>query len=100
LLWSDPLVWRDVPEDAGYVHSLAIRRAYAGRGLGKTLLEWAERLATAGKRYLRLDCGAENLPLRAYYERLGFQHRGDLAEGDGFRASLHQRRLPEALSCY
>jgi len=30
LQWSDEEVWGDVPEDAGYVHGLAIRRRFAG----------------------------------------------------------------------
>ena len=41
LQWSDELVWGNVPDDAGYVHKLAIRRAVAGRGLGHYLLGWA-----------------------------------------------------------
>ena len=34
--------------------------------------------AAAGKPVLRLDCAAENLALRAYYERAGFVHCGDV----------------------
>jgi len=35
LQWSDEEVWGDVPEDAGYVHGLAIRRDFAvGEGPG------------------------------------------------------------------
>lgn len=30
LQWSDEEVWGDVPEDAGYVQGLAVRRDFAG----------------------------------------------------------------------
>ncbi len=56
LQWSDEEVWGHVQADAGYVHGLSIRRTFAGRGLGHELLRWAEeRVALAGKSYLRLD---------------------------------------------
>ena len=77
LQWSDEETWEDAPDDAGYVHGLAIRREWAGRGLGRALLKWAEdRTVAAGKDYLRLDCAAENRALNAYYERAGFRCRG------------------------
>jgi hypothetical protein len=31
-----------------------------------------------GRDYLRLDCLRDNPGIRAYYEGLGFEHRGDL----------------------
>ena len=77
LEWADDGVWANAPDDACYVHGFAVRRAYAGIGL--VLLGWAERMAAAaGKPVLRLDCTAENLALRAYYERAGYTHRGDV----------------------
>ena len=41
LQWSDEETWGRAPKDAGYVHGLAIRRGFAGRGLGRELLRWA-----------------------------------------------------------
>ena len=77
LQWSDEEVWGYAPGDAGYVHGLAIRRDFAGLGLGRELLRWAEdRAALSGKRYLRLDCVAKNRRLNEYYERAGFRCRG------------------------
>lgn len=43
LQWSDLVFWKDALPDAGYVHKLAVRRAYAGRGFGLAMLEWAEK---------------------------------------------------------
>jgi GNAT superfamily N-acetyltransferase len=92
LLWSDPAFWGERPPDAGYVHALAVRRAWAGRGLGARLLEWAEaEVAGAGRRYLRLDCLAANGDLRRYYERQGFEPRGQV-DVDDLTASLYERR--------
>ena len=92
LMWSDPTFWGDRPHDAGYVHALAVRRAWAGRGLGARLLDWAqEQAAAAGREYLRLDCRAENGALRAYYERQGFDRRGEAAV-DEFTSALYERR--------
>jgi ribosomal protein S18 acetylase RimI-like enzyme len=92
LMWSDPVFWGEQPADAGYVHALAVRRAWAGRGLGARLLEWAgEQVAAAGRRYLRLDCRAENVELRRYYERHGFEPRGEV-EVDDFTSALYERR--------
>jgi ribosomal protein S18 acetylase RimI-like enzyme len=91
LQWDDAFFWGERPPDAGYVHRVAVRRAFAGAGLGARLIEWADREAAAcGRRYLRLDCMAENQRLRKYYERLGFEHRSDVERG-AWRASLYER---------
>ncbi len=93
LQWPDTAIWGEVPDDAAYVHSLAVRRAFAGRGLGRQLLDWAAGMASgAGKRYLRLDCMAENPALNDYYRRAGFSYRGE-RRGDGWAASLYERAV-------
>ena len=91
LQWSDEETWGDVADDSGYVHGLAIRRDQAGKGLGRELLCWAEdRVAAAGKEYLRLDCAAENRALNAYYERAGFRRRGR-ASVQGLEVCLYEK---------
>jgi GNAT superfamily N-acetyltransferase len=78
LQWDDEL-WRDVTCTAGYVHGLATHRDFAGKGVGLALLRWAERAAAAAENaFVRLDCNADNPGQRAYYERAGFAHRGDV----------------------
>jgi ribosomal protein S18 acetylase RimI-like enzyme len=79
LQWSDPRCWPDVADDdAGYLHSLAIGRDWAGRGLGRRMLEWAEaEVAATGRAYLRLDCVAHNHALVRYYQNAGFIARGE-----------------------
>jgi ribosomal protein S18 acetylase RimI-like enzyme len=91
LRWSDPSFWGEQPDDAGYVHALAVQRGFAGHGLGAGLLDWAEaRVVEAGRKFLRLDCMAENAALRGYYERLGFELRGEQPV-DEFVAALYER---------
>lgn len=80
---NDPDFWPDVdPQEATYIHRLAVRRRYAGTGLSTTLLRWAvERTRTLGRRYLRLDCAASRPRLRAIYEHFGFRHHSDRQVG-------------------
>ena len=93
LQWSDEETWGRVPDDAGYVHGLAVCRDFAGKGLGRELLGWAEnRAAASGKRYLRLDCVAENTALNEYYERAGFSHRGRVSVR-GLVVSLYEKEV-------
>ena|SRR5579862_207457 len=95
LMWADPEVWGEQPPDAGYVHGLAVRRSAAGQGLGALLLDQAaQRVAEVGRAYLRLDCMASNKPLRAYYEKLGFAHRGSIYYYHGqWGSSLYEREI-------
>jgi len=75
LAWTDPL-WPD-DHSAGYLHFFAVRRAAAG--LGAELLAWVTTAVQEhGRRLLRLDCPADNTPLRTYYERVGFRHVCDV----------------------
>ena len=94
LLWADPLFWDDWDQgDAGYVHTMAVHRDYAGQGLGARLLDWAaEQVRINGRRYLRLDCRADNPTLSDYYERLGFTPVGSNGVG-GTRVTLFEKDL-------
>lgn len=92
VLHEDADMWPDEPAgSAAYVHGLMVRPRFAGRGIGAGLLAWAGReAAAAGRSWLRLDCQADNPGLRAYYERLGFEHRGDITVDDR-TASRYQK---------
>ncbi len=93
LQWTDRVFWKRASPDAGYVHKLAVRRAYAGRGLGLGMLKWAARRASlAGKKFLRLDCVADDHRIRLYYEKAGFTHRGDIQHSK-WKASLYEKKL-------
>jgi RimJ/RimL family protein N-acetyltransferase len=43
------------------------------------------------KAYLRLDCVAWNESLRAYYERAGYEHVGDVTLGSYTEARYEKR---------
>jgi GNAT superfamily N-acetyltransferase len=88
---ADVEMWGEQPDDALYLHSLAVRRSH--RGLGRQLLSWAEQEAAGrGKRYLRLDCDAANPALRLYYEGAGYAYRRDVP-GSGWTVSLYEKRV-------
>lgn len=95
LMRDDPQIWGDVPGEAVYVHGLATRGTVQGQGVGAAMLDWAGDIAKrADRHWLRLDCTAENARLRAYYEGLGFAHRGDVRVGEPPRqrnAALYER---------
>ena len=93
LLWDDPTYWGERPPDAAYVHKLAVSRACSGRRIGQAIVEWADgTAAAAGRDFLRLDCLRDNPGIRAYYERLGFEHRGDLVV-NGRGMSIYERHV-------
>jgi GNAT superfamily N-acetyltransferase len=91
LQWEDPFFWGERPPNAAYVHLMAVRWRFAGRGT--ELLEWAAAQARAGGReLLRLDCLSTNPGLRRYYEAQGFVHLGDRMILD-HRASLYEKAV-------
>jgi ribosomal protein S18 acetylase RimI-like enzyme len=93
LQWSDRETWGNVPDDAGYVHGLAVRRNLAGMGLGREILRRAEQMVSRTKReYLRLDCVADNEALNEYYRRAGFGYRGR-AVVRGLAVSLYEKEV-------
>jgi GNAT superfamily N-acetyltransferase len=93
LLPEDAPYWGERPPDALYVHKFAVRRDRSGRGIGAAIVAWANAEALeAGRDFLRLDCLRDNPGIRAYYEQLGFEHRGDLVLG-GRHMSLYERAV-------
>jgi ribosomal protein S18 acetylase RimI-like enzyme len=95
LLWSDFEFWGNAPDNAAYIHTLAVLRKYAGRGVTQRVIAWvAERAKEQGKEYLRLDCMAGNQRLRDYYERLGFTPVGARTVRD-FQVTLFQRPIAD-----
>jgi GNAT superfamily N-acetyltransferase len=83
---EDPQFWPDVPPgEAAFVHRLAVRRSFAGGEISAVLLNWAiDRAKNIGRHYLRLDCEASRVRLRAIYERAGFRHHSDREVGPYF----------------
>ena len=80
---EDPECWPDaVPGAAVYIHRIAVRRAWAGRGLPGKMLSWCENHAQElGCGCLRLDCDASRPKLCTLYEGLGFQFHSERLVG-------------------
>jgi GNAT superfamily N-acetyltransferase len=94
LQWKDELFWPGAPDDAGYVHRLAVTRDAHGRGIGRRIIEWADQQARArGKRFLRLDTGALNEALHRYYGDAGFELKDERVVGR-WDVALFERAIP------
>ncbi len=93
LQWEDVPFWGERPPDGCYLHHFAVRRSVAGQRVGEQVVAWAERVARGrGRAFLRLDCLADDPVLIRYYERLGFERRGETTVGS-LRMALLEKRL-------
>jgi len=82
LVWDDPKFWGAQAPDAGYVHKVAVRRAFAHQGIGAYILTWvADRIRREGRHFVRLDCLAANRYLLNYYAGQGFRRVRDVRRG-------------------
>jgi GNAT superfamily N-acetyltransferase len=85
-----------------YINLLVTDRAYAGRGVGRLLLEHARRLGRErGVTLLRVDCYAgDDRALVRYYERAGFRPVSpfsvELTDGRRWPGQLLEQRLGQA----
>lgn len=72
---EDDLFWTEVNKgESLFLHKLAVRRKYAGRGLAEQMIRWSEaRAKRLNKKYLRLDCASDRAGLCAFYESQGFK---------------------------
>jgi GNAT superfamily N-acetyltransferase len=91
---SDLSIWPDAEPDAAlYLHRLAVRRHFAGRGVSVALLTSAADVArAAGRRYLRLDCDAARVRLVELYLSAGFRHHSDHMAG-AYRVARFEKAL-------
>jgi len=77
-----PGYWPTVTRCGGYIGKLCVGRPYAGRGLGRWLLSWAEQEgAGRGLDLARLDCWAGNGWLCDYYVAAGYSREGTILCG-------------------
>jgi GNAT superfamily N-acetyltransferase len=74
LQWKDPLYYADVPDNtAGFIHKLAIRRAFAGQNLFQPILDFCRaECLKRGIREIQLETDATRPALMRFYERYGF----------------------------
>lgn len=74
LQWKDPLYYADVPDNtAGFIHKVAIRRAFAGQGLFAPMLDFCQaECLKRGIHEIQLETDATRPALMQFYERQGF----------------------------
>ncbi len=75
----------------GYLSQLFVAPEHQGRGIGRSLLDIARRLATGS---IRLRTPMENLRAIGWYEREGFVKDGEAAHPDAPHRVLAYYRLP------
>jgi GNAT superfamily N-acetyltransferase len=94
LTGEDPECWPDaVVGVAMYVHRIAVRRAWAGRGVVAMVLAWCEKHAAAlGCRQVRLDCDSARPKLRRLYEGLGFRFHSQQRVG-AYTVARYEREV-------
>ncbi|HEY2495217.1 MAG TPA: GNAT family N-acetyltransferase [Paenibacillus sp.] len=74
-LWGEGAIECD---SAVYLHRLAIKRGSAGQGLGRDILQWAEKsIEFKGKDRIRLDCISNNEILNRFYQGSGYTYIGE-----------------------
>lgn len=80
---EDPFFWPEVEAGtSAFVHKLAVRRSWSGKGISTALLSFArERAGQLKRQYLRLDCVADRTELRAIYEHFGFSLHSVVQKG-------------------
>lgn len=90
---EDPFFWPEIePGSSAFVHKLAVRRSWGGKGVSTTLLAFArERTCSLGRPYLRLDCVADRQALRTLYEGFGFVLHSVIQKGNGSFARYELR---------
>lgn len=70
----DPIYWTNIPKgESLYLHKVAVKRAFAGKGFSKELIDFTKNLALSYCiNAIRLNCNQHRNKLRAVYENEGF----------------------------
>ncbi len=96
LMYFDEQYWGKRPDrfdKAAYVHSLTIKREFAGQALGALFLQKIEdKLRSEGIFKFRLDCMQSNEGLCNYYERQGFIKVGEVQMSWAMQ-NLYEKKL-------
>ena len=89
VIWSQRL--KD--DEVASLHILAVAPEYQGKGVSKRMMEAIISLAMEkGKKAIRLDTLASNIPARHMYKKFGFEYRGKqnlYAENTGWTVFLY-----------
>lgn len=99
ILWSQNL--KD--DEVASLHILTVTPEYQGKGISKRMMaEIISLVIKKGKKAIRLDALASNIPAQHMYEKLGFEYRGKrnlYAENTGWTDFLYYE-LPISKEIY
>lgn len=73
-----------------YVHLIAVKEKYRGKGIGRKLLEFAEKKMFETRDKIFLVVGDYNHKAKVFYEQLGYQYLGTIP-------SLYRKGIDEYL---
>lgn len=87
----DQKYWSEIPQGKSlYIHKLAVKREFAGKGISKELINFAKKLSLKnGINSLRLDCNLQRNKLRALYENEGFIYAGRKNSENNYDMALY-----------
>jgi GNAT superfamily N-acetyltransferase len=100
-LEASPSQWWPADKiSAVYLAGIVVARSARGRGIGGVIVEWSLReAARLGFQCVRLDCHADNLWLRRYYEDHGFTLRDQVEQHPGYYGCMYQRDVESTCRC-
>lgn len=97
ITWEDAEAWGEREQgDASYIQRLAVAEGFHGQDIGAQVLEWTRsHTKSQQRRFVRLDCGADNQGLCAYYESHNFERIAtkSFTEYPDYTAALYERRV-------
>ncbi|WP_373854702.1 GNAT family N-acetyltransferase [Clostridium arbusti] len=87
----DTKYWPEIPKGKSlYIHKLAVKREFAGKGISKELINFAKHLSIRnGINSLRLDCNLQRNKLKMLYENKGFIYAGKKNFGNNYDMALY-----------
>lgn len=91
----DPTYWPDIPKGQSlYLHKLAVKRAFAGKGGSIELINFAKNVAQNNCiNTIRLNCNQHRNRLRAIYEKEGFICVGEKSFFDNYDTALYSYNI-------
>ncbi|MCR8656771.1 GNAT family N-acetyltransferase [Paenibacillus endoradicis] len=97
ILKREPSAWdhqlwgseANADDEAIYLHRLTISRKCANTGLGSALLNWCDSsISFRKKKFMRLDCIANNRKLFSFYESNHYEYMGQAGNFKKFEKRL------------
>lgn len=102
IAFTDQLIWDEWDADpAIYLHRIVTNPEFRGRGYVTAITDWAEAFGReAGKVFIRLDTGRDNVRLNAYYQQCGYTFCGFKTFDDPTNPLIPQHYFGSGLSLY